>query len=223
MRATRSLISLLAIALCSAPFAAAQITSVANNQATPAAGLGHDYIKMLNETVTPANGQVSLNIGTSVPPGRGITLPFSFIYNSAGIHHVEYSGANGQGEWWNDTGTALGTGWTNSIPALTAIQGVASYYNASAQPPTTYTCTYISHYFLQDLAGSRHPLHLTLSQRGNGGTGCINVSGGGPNNVLQGGDDFFSASTVAIPDGDIPYLPTPVTATGPDGTVYYFS
>jgi len=39
----------------------AQTSSISNDQATPIPGAGHDYIKMLNETVNPANGQVTLH------------------------------------------------------------------------------------------------------------------------------------------------------------------
>ena len=55
-----------------------QVTNVTNETSTPIPGAGHDYIKMVSETVNPANGSVSLRIGVPVPPGRGLTLPFSF-------------------------------------------------------------------------------------------------------------------------------------------------
>jgi hypothetical protein len=58
----------------------------ANNQTSnPVPGVGHDYIHMLNETVNPANGSVSLRIQVPIPKGRGLTLPFAFAYDSAGI------------------------------------------------------------------------------------------------------------------------------------------
>src|SRR5205807_1984436 len=39
-----------------------QITNVTNDQSTPIQGAGHDYIKMLSETVNPANGSVSVRL-----------------------------------------------------------------------------------------------------------------------------------------------------------------
>lgn len=63
-------------------FAFGQITNVTNETSTPVPGSGHDYLKTLNETVNPANGSVSLRISVPIPKGRGLTLPFSFNYNS---------------------------------------------------------------------------------------------------------------------------------------------
>jgi hypothetical protein len=42
--------------------AQAQIISVGDDTATPAPGVGHDYIHLLSETVNPANGSVSWRI-----------------------------------------------------------------------------------------------------------------------------------------------------------------
>ncbi len=64
-----------------------QIISVGDDTSTPIEGAGHDYIKALAETVNPANGSVSLRIQASPAKGRGITLPFSFNYDSNGVNH----------------------------------------------------------------------------------------------------------------------------------------
>ena len=39
-----------------------QVTNVTNATSTPIPGAGHDYIKMLSETVNPSNGSVSIRI-----------------------------------------------------------------------------------------------------------------------------------------------------------------
>ena len=76
--------------------ARAQITGVS----TPVPG-GHDYIKMLNETVNPANGSVSLHVDVPVPPGRRLTLPFSFNYNSSAVFTPQGDGVSGEGYLWS--------------------------------------------------------------------------------------------------------------------------
>src|SRR6185312_11586041 len=44
--------------------------------ATPVPGAGHNYVNLLNETVDPASGNVSISIAPPMPKGRGITVPF---------------------------------------------------------------------------------------------------------------------------------------------------
>jgi hypothetical protein len=66
----------------------AQITNVTSDQAPPIPGVGHDYLKMINETVNPANGAVSIRISAPVPQARGFTLPFSFGYDSNAARHL---------------------------------------------------------------------------------------------------------------------------------------
>lgn len=75
------LISFLAQFLLTAA-ASGQITDVTNVTSTPIPGRGHDYIKLLSETVSPANGAVSLRIQVPTPPGRRLSLPFAFAYDS---------------------------------------------------------------------------------------------------------------------------------------------
>lgn len=56
------------------PASEAQITNVTNDTATPVEGAGHNYIKLLSETVNPASGSLSLRIQLPVP--RPAALPF---------------------------------------------------------------------------------------------------------------------------------------------------
>jgi hypothetical protein len=63
----------------------AQMPGVNNQTAAPTPGSGHDYIHMLNETVNPANGSVSIHIQVPVPKSRGLTLPFAIQYDSGGV------------------------------------------------------------------------------------------------------------------------------------------
>lgn len=84
MRPVRLAALVISAFFSSALVASAQITNVNDATSTPTPGVGHDYIKMLNETVNPANGSVSLRVEAPVPKGRGPTMPFSFDYDSNG-------------------------------------------------------------------------------------------------------------------------------------------
>ena len=46
------------------------VTNVDDTTSVPIPGAGHDYIKMLSETVNPANGSVSLRIQLPIPPNN---------------------------------------------------------------------------------------------------------------------------------------------------------
>lgn len=74
-----------------------QVSNVADDTSTPIPGAGHDYIKMINETVNPANGSVSVRISVPVPQSRGFTLPFAFAYDSDGVLHLDGYGAGEAG------------------------------------------------------------------------------------------------------------------------------
>jgi hypothetical protein len=79
----------------SALAARAQITNVTNTTSTPIPGAGHDYIKMLSETVNPAGGSVSLRLGVPTPEGRKMSIPFSFNYDSGGVHFIAQTADGG--------------------------------------------------------------------------------------------------------------------------------
>lgn len=208
------------LCLLSAPRGRGQIANINNDQATPIHGVGHDYIKMLSETVSPASGQVSLRIDFPIPQARKMSVPYAWLYNSSGIHHVgPYQ--DGIAAWWTDIGAVAGSGWMDSSPLLTAIKGQTVVHNPNGNPPVDYTCTFISNYIFQDLAASRHSLNLSIGQTTDGGTHC-NL-GDIPQISTAGGDDFVAAGTTQVTGGGIPTIPTPVRVAGPDGTSYYFS
>jgi hypothetical protein len=196
-----------------------QVQNVTGDVATPIPGVGHDYIHFLSETVNPATGSLSLRVDLPTPRGRGLTLPFALLYNSSGVNQPMFDPNTSQASWYNVSSPLTGVGWSYSIPNLTALQGQSVFVNQSAQPPVTYTCTWISNYVLQAMDASRHMLGISIAQTNEGGTGCGNQIPP-PNNSFFGGDAFFSASTNFT--GTIPSNPTPVTVAGLDGTVYSF-
>jgi hypothetical protein len=87
------------------------------DQAPPIAGAGHDYLGRLNETVNPATGAVSVRISVPVPPARGITVPFTFGYDSNTAQHF----VGGLGLTDNGAYLAQG-GWSYMVPALSEMQ-----------------------------------------------------------------------------------------------------
>src|ERR1700722_2764858 len=116
------LVSLLMSSLASivSPIANAQVTNVTNSTSTPTPGSGHDYIKMVNETVNPANGSGSIRISAPVPPSRGVTIPFSFAYDSNGAHILRGSAAGGSAGFISDTTFLSQNGWSYGVPLLSA-------------------------------------------------------------------------------------------------------
>lgn len=197
----------------------AQVTSLDNTTSPPVPGVGHDYIKMLGETVNPANGSVSLRVDIPTPKGRGLDVPFSILYNSIGVEHV-MGVTNGGGYWATDTGQQAGSGWTYSVPTLTTVQGIASQYTPGP-PPATYSCYYYYSYIMRDWTGAAHQLGaMTAAQNPNdGSTGC-NQSTNHIGSNLTGSDGVFQGVTT-VPTS--PPIPNPVTVADPDGTVYQFA
>src|SRR2546425_2863268 len=120
-RATlRRLLVSVCLALMTAPLGRGQITNVSDDQATPIPGVGHDYIHLLNETVNPANGSLSLRIQVPIPKGRGLTLPFSFSYDSSGQFHP--ATFHPYAVTWTTNQSILSQyGWSYSTPLLTLV------------------------------------------------------------------------------------------------------
>ena len=65
----------------------AQTVNLGDDVSRPTPGAGHDYIYLLNETVNPANGSLSIKIDLPAPKGRGLSLPFAITYNSGEVNH----------------------------------------------------------------------------------------------------------------------------------------
>jgi RHS repeat-associated protein len=186
--------------------ASAQITNVTDDTSTPTPGTGHDYVKMLSETVNPANGSLSIRIQVPVPKGRELTVPFSFAYDSNGVLHLVGDNAGGA-SWFSNTTFLSQGGWSYSVP-LASIVG--------ANP---YGCQYFTDYVFQDPSGGRHALGLAVAE--NGTTECQGIPSV-PYGAPWGGDNFFIATTPASPWGTQLFNPPPLTVSDLDGTVYDF-
>ncbi len=200
----------------------AQITNVTGDQAPPIPGAGHDYIHMLNETVNPGNGSVSLRIGTPVPPSRGFTMPFTFAYDSnATLHMTTFPAGGGLTTFgWADNVSYLGQGgWSYGVPKLSMVYNVLT---GDYQDP--WVCFYFTDYMLTDLAAGSHALGLSSAELLNNPQ-CGFGGGSIKPEYLNGADAQVQATTSAYnPTGNVTSpIPPAVTAVDMDGTVYYFS
>jgi RHS repeat-associated protein len=207
MRITRALLLSSAFLLVFANLSSGQITNVTDDTSTPIEGAGHDYIKMLSETVNPANGSVSLRIQVPIPQGRGITIPFSFSYDSNSVNHLLPGSPPNYGtvNWQSNTGYLSQGGWSYSVP-------MASYSWSSVTAgtyPTFYTCSTLTNWMFRDTSGGQHALGLGF-QYGAQGETCPD------NPVPTGGDAEVLASIPAT-------AAQPLSVFTGDGTVYQFA
>ncbi|HXJ40816.1 MAG TPA: hypothetical protein VNH18_16160, partial [Bryobacteraceae bacterium] len=212
------LLTTLFTVLCTAT-SQAQLTNVTNATATPTAGVGHDYFKLLDETVDPSSGAVSVRIGVPVPPSRGLTIPFAFTYdsNSYSLQLLQ----PGQMIWnFNQNLLAYGP-WSNTLPTLSAV--LVQYQQPGSQPNPCYAGT---GYLFQDPSGGRHALGISAIFSSNATPSC---SGTHWQNAFTGGDDFFRAAI----SGVSPTQGANISTSGPgagevriadaSGTVYDFA
>lgn len=182
-----------------------QVTNVTDETSTPIPGAGHDYLHAFSETVNPANGSVSLRLSVPVPPGRSLSLPFSFDYDSNGVYALT-SLALGQASYSTTyQGYFYSGGWGYAFPTL-------SYANVTV-PDTdkpTNTCTAGMDYVFTSPTGSRHSLGIGISFTPSN-LGCPSTSG----NRLSGGDSVYHADVENSGNG-------PLYVHDHDGTQYYF-
>ncbi len=189
-----------------------QILNVGDDTSTPVEGAGHDYIKMMAETVDPGSGSVSVRIQTPMAKGRGITLPFSFAYDSNGVEHVN-PGTGGIG-WQSNNSVLAQGGWSYSFPTISS----NSWSTTSVgQQQQTITCNFVSYYVFQDPSGGRHNLGMGSAGWAQGADPA-SLCGG---LVTAGGDARYAASLLTA-YGDGSTNPA-VTVSDADGAVYNFS
>ena len=100
-------------------------TVVTNFTAPPVPNAGHSYIGVLDETVNPASGSVSLRINVPTPQGRGgLHFPFSLNYDSNQVISLQPAPLGG-----NTWRPAPKGGWSVPIPQLSDFESAASARN----------------------------------------------------------------------------------------------
>jgi RHS repeat-associated protein len=191
------ILSAIAIVLLSASTPRAQIINVTNNTSTPIPGAGHDYIKMLAETVNPANGALSLRINLQPPLGRQLNLPFFVSHDSNGVHFPSTNTSASPSLTWHTSFSDISQGgWSYTLPLASSIQ--ISRQGVGRNPPT---CSIETGYVFQDPTGGRHAL----------GIAAVELIQGCPSSRLSGGDDLFRAALTASSN---------LTVAGADGSVF---
>lgn len=191
------------------PLAWAQ-TNITYSPQIPTAGVGHDYIRLLDETVNPADGNLSVRINLPVSEGRGFTIPFSVAYSSS-----MFGAMNGNSQ----VDFLSAGGWSYTFPLLSYVEGktlVGTVLQGGQNVPQY--CYYNSNFmFHAPGTGSGHS--LVLSPWGQyaspyNGKECS----GAPS--LLGGDGMFQA---AMASNLCCNNPSTITVADPDGTIYYFA
>jgi YD repeat-containing protein len=199
-------------ALLFVPGGQCQVLSIGDDTSTPTEGAGHDYIKMLSETVNPANGSVSLRIQAPVPKGRGMTIPFSFNYDSNGINHL-VAGLYGTNsccgilpwdEWLSSNDYLSQSGWSYGVPLAGA-----SFFHLTC--PSGLSESDTSNYVFQDPSGGRHSLSLASND-----DQCGNPI------YATGGDSRYYGLLAGECSGCHVYNP-PLIVSDADGNTFYFS
>lgn len=222
--------ALAAIVVLSVPIAFAQMPVVSNTTSTPIPGVGHDYIGELAETVNPANGSLSLRISPSMPPGRGLTLPFSFAYDTGGINYVNLNVNGSVGGWSAPSSTIISQGgWSETVPVATA----SSFsWTATDDSGRNVACIGYRNYVYQDANGNRHNLNLSSFSGNNPNSACTYDGSAWPKGfsgqyVTEGGEDNYNpvegAIIASIPSNDTVATLGPVTVSQPDGTTLNFA
>ena len=194
------------VAFFQLPSSFCQLLDIGPDTAVSVPGAGHDYVQMLSETVDPSSGATSVRIAVPVPPGRALTLPFSFDYDSNGLFYVSGSKPSYQAT----TGYLFSGGWSYSVPIMGYKFGKTQHTNHLGQ---IWWCQWASNYSFRDPSGGRHSLGLywnPINQgQGNKG-GC--------------GSSVTSAAGVSLQSNIVDGFPAnqPALIASADGTTYSF-
>jgi RHS repeat-associated protein len=235
MRLPFALLSLLIVlTLLLIPGANAQVPvypSGNNIMTTPSPGSGHDYIKMLNETVNPANGSVNVRVEAPVRKQRGeVNSPYYiFGYDSPGVSFPTGSvtfvsvGPPGNSQaglaiQWKDSSTSNcgGALLPGAFIANAGVGQTCSQYvglstvvlpnaNNPGAPLITATCDYYTGFVYTDPFGSSHNLNLQWIVKNGGGAdlGCGWYGEPASSFITSGGDSLYQAGFYPLP-GAIP-------------------
>ncbi|MGA2218096.1 MAG: hypothetical protein ABSG51_08415 [Terracidiphilus sp.] len=207
---------------------APDMSTVNDQTQTPIPGVGHDYQHLLGETVNYSNGSVNFKISFPVATkSRGITLPYSWSYNSAGVNPLNM--IDGNQPAWDDKAIQSGPeadGWNiyGGIPY--AAVSVWSYSAPSNQHVTFAACNVQSGMTFTDSSGTTHNLYTAAEATGSNASGLAQT--GGTRNYVPGNGD---GQVIAKPDPNTAVNDlqgsSPVSGSfmvmDKNGTVYSFS
>lgn len=182
-------------------YASAQISNINTLTQTPKPGTPHNYIKDMNETVNPANGSVTIQVGVPIPSERdALGMPlYAYIYNT-GSQFPGFQGSFAQlTEVVTDTPTpnlhevavGISTLPNPESPNTFAIDNIALPVPGSDGA----TCYLHLANLYVDPNGVHHPLGLSWEDPGSNVTDCQSM--GIYENQLTGGDLQYKARVVS--------------------------
>jgi RHS repeat-associated protein len=215
-------------------------TNVVYAPQLPTPGVGHDYIHMVNETVNPADGNVSLSINIPVSSGRGLTIPFSIVYSSSNfgvMQRIQQNPYNGSSNGSGNSSFLSSAGWNYTLPMLSYVMAYRQYgsvTNDTGGAPGY--CPYASNYVFQAPGSAqRHQLGLSnvyaglaLPAPGTGGNGvggdqCYGNNSGSGLIANLWGVDQNGQYLGSMPSNLDPRETPSVTVSDADGTIYTFA
>jgi RHS repeat-associated protein len=191
----------------------AQTTRIGADNMTPSPGVGHDYIKMLAETVNPATGSVSLRIQLPTPQTRGITIPYAITYDSGSVLQFDVDPSDQYFALklrtpFGPPSTVGGSGGGDTFPYLTRISSNIGSH-----------CEQSHGYVFRDTSGTTHSLNLGATGWDHTGNICLLSMGPYGQGTATDGQ-IYGALQQCVPDSCL-WAPA-VTFSEQDGTSYYF-
>ena len=139
-----------------------QQVGVNDQTQTPIPGAGHDYHRLLGETVNYSNGSLNLKISFPVRQGRGISLPLKLTYNSGSVNQADTLGFSGNEPSWDDPISDPGPhGWDGEIPTRATVQLWSVNETDNGNTSNIYVpCNYQTGMTFTDLDGVAHNLYV---------------------------------------------------------------
>ncbi|WP_164981467.1 RHS repeat-associated core domain-containing protein [Silvibacterium dinghuense] len=208
------------------------MTNIINTPQTPIPGVGHDYLHLLNETVNPADGTVSINIAIPVTASRGYTLPFSIQYSSSNSTHfvpgLDASTNSYPYGWSTNGGFMSNAGWSYSLPAFGFALGqqyAGQTQEGNDEGGTASYCYYTSNYVFRAPDGSSHLMYLDTVTEQSVPSGHV-CSSENWSPLLNASDSAYQATMpttqeyVASTTGGNSLI---ATVSSADGTIYKYN
>ena len=183
----RSYFILIGLVLPIVPQLSAQVSSYNDQTLKPIEGAGHDYIKLLAETVNPSNGSLNINVTPPLAPSRGFTVPFTVGYGSGGAYAVTAEPSSPR--------SVAGGGWSFNLPSISDdIYSTQAYIGGQ----NGVSCEFATDFLMTDLGGVQHDLNLALASyvATPGGSGLQYEPCGSAN--MQGGDTVVGATLTGV-------------------------
>ncbi len=195
----------------------AQITNVIDTTSTPTPG--RDYIHMLNETVDPATGSLSLRIDVPTPKGRKLSLPFAFAYDSNGAWYVIRNAIQTPTQIIasSNQGPFAAGGWSYTVPQLSS--GSVEFVPQIKPTDGSTTCDASTGFVFTDPSGGRHALGISnIANLFTNGKETEACSDSNMYEKATGGDGAYQA---ALPGASTSYSTYSYPSNGTYPTVAY--